>query len=67
MTRKSLVSLIDKDLIQTKRKNPIEKCKKDMKPLTKEKIQITKHLGKDVVSLEIRDIHTDFYLLIFEV
>lgn len=49
-----------------KEKNPIEEWAKDMKTLIKEEIQMTSCLGKDVVSLDIRDVDTNFHLLIFK-
>lgn len=55
---------MDTEPLQTKN-NPIEKWAKDMKSLTKEKLEMTKRLWKDV-SLEIREMHTNFHLLIFK-
>lgn len=48
------------------KKNPIEEWAKDMKPLIKEEMQMTRCLGKDIVSLDIRDVDTNFHLLIFK-
>lgn len=43
MTGKGLISFIGKEPLERKGKNPIEKWAKDIKPLIKEKIQMTRH------------------------